>query len=53
MGEIVMKCLDGEQLFVHLLHGHAAAEHGGNGQVTAVMGIAGSHHVLGVKHLLG
>ena len=35
------------------LHGHAAAEHGGDGEVAAVARVAGSHHVLGVEHLLG
>ncbi len=45
--------LDVQHLLVNLLHGHAAAEHGSNGQVTAVAGIAGGHHVLGVEHLLG
>ena len=53
MGEIVMKCLDGEQLFVHLLHGHAAAENRGHGQIAAVPRIAGRHHVLRVKQLCG
>ena len=45
--------LDIEHLLVHLLHGHASTEHGGNGEVSAVTRIAGRHHVLGVKHLLG
>jgi len=45
--------LDVEQLFVHLLHGHAAAEDAGDGQVAAVTGVASRHHVLGVEHLLG
>ena len=45
--------LDVEHLLVNLLHGHAATEDGGNGQVTAVTWVAGSHHVLGVEHLLG
>ncbi|KAL1128853.1 hypothetical protein AAG570_013387 [Ranatra chinensis] len=44
--------LDVEHLLVHLLHGHAAAEDGGHGEVTPVAGVAGGHHVLGVKHLL-
>ena len=42
-----------EHLLINLLHGHAATEHGGNGEVAAVTWVAGSHHVLGVKHLLG
>merc|ERR1711893_353497 len=41
-----------EHLLVDLLHGHAATEHGSDGEVTAVARIAGSHHVLGVEHLL-
>jgi hypothetical protein len=44
--------LDVEQLFVHLLHGHAAAKDAGDGQVAAVGGIAGRHHVFSVEHLL-
>ena len=42
-----------KHLFVDFLHGHAATENGSYGQVTAVARVAGSHHVLGVKHLLG
>ena len=45
--------LDVEHLLVHLLHGHPASEHDGHGEVAAVPGVAGSHHVLGVEHLLG
>ena len=45
--------LDVEQLFVHLLHGHTAAEDAGDGEVTPVARITGRHHVLGVEHLLG
>ena len=45
--------LDVEQLFVHLLHGHAAAEDAGNGEVTPMARVTGRHHVLGVEHLLG
>ncbi|KAG7216959.1 hypothetical protein INR49_001613 [Caranx melampygus] len=41
-----------EHLLVNLLHGHAATEHGGDGQVTAMTWIACSHHILGIKHLL-
>merc|ERR1712026_633969 len=44
--------LDVEHLFVDLLHGHAATEHGCHGEVAAVTRVARSHHVLGVKHLL-
>ena len=42
-----------QHLFVDLLHGHTSTEHGGDGEVSAVARIAGSHHVLGVEHLLG
>ena len=42
-----------EHLLVHLLHGHAPTEHGSDGEVSAVAGVAGRHHVLGVEHLLG
>ena len=45
--------LDVQHLFVNLLHRHAATEHGGHRQVATVAWIAGSHHVLGVEHLLG
>ena len=39
-------------VYYYLLHGHAAAEHGGDGEVATVSRIAGGHHVLGVEHLL-
>jgi len=39
-------------LLVDLLHGHAATEHRSNGEVAAVTGVARSHHVLCVEHLL-
>ncbi len=45
--------LDVEHLLVDLLGGHAATEEGGRGQVAAVAGIGGLHHVLRVEHLLG
>ena len=44
--------LDIEDLFIDLLHGHTATEHGCHGQVTSMPWITGSHHVLGIKHLL-
>jgi len=44
--------LDIEHLFIDLLHGHAATEHGCDSQVTSMPWITGSHHVLGIKHLL-
>ena len=34
-------------------HGHASTEHDGDGEVAAMTGVTGSHHVLGVKDLLG
>merc|ERR1712038_786519 len=45
--------LDVEHLLIDLLHGHASTEHGSNSEVTAVTWVAGSHHVLGIEHLLG
>ena len=45
--------LNVEHLLVHLFHGHSASEHGGHGEVAAVPGVAGRHHVAGVEHLLG
>ena len=42
-----------QHLFVDFLHGHAATEDGGNGQVAAVARVTSSHHVLGIEHLLG
>ena len=45
--------LNVQHLLVNLLHGHASSEHGGYGEVTAVSWVTSSHHVLGIKHLLG
>ena len=45
--------LDTQHLFLHFLHGHASSEDGGNCEISAVSGVAGGHHVLGVEHLLG
>merc|ERR1719267_137071 len=45
--------LDVEHLLVDLLGGHAATEEGGAGEVAAVTRVGGTHHVLGVEHLLG
>ena len=42
-----------QHLFVDFLHGHTSTEHGGDGEVSAVTWITGSHHVLSVEHLLG
>ena len=45
--------LDVQHLFVDFLGGHSSSEQGGGGQVAAVSGVSGAHHVLGVEHLLG
>ena len=44
--------LDIQHLLVDLLHGHSATEDGSDCEVTSVTRITGSHHVLGVEHLL-
>merc|ERR1719326_1823383 len=38
-----------EHLLVNLLGGHASSEEGGGGEVAAVTGVGGAHHVLGVE----
>ncbi|KAI6769070.1 hypothetical protein HG531_010174 [Fusarium graminearum] len=45
--------LDVAHLVLNLLHGDTATEDGRAGQVTTVAEVRGSHHVLGVEHLLG
>ena len=45
--------LDIKELLVDLLHRHPSPEDAGHGEVSAVPGVAGRHHVLGVEHLLG
>jgi len=45
--------LDIQDLFINFLGGHSASEEGGCGQISAVSGIGGAHHVFGVEHLLG
>ena len=45
--------LDIQHLFVNFLHGHAASEDSGGGEVTSVTGVGSAHHVLGIEHLLG
>merc|ERR1712044_26875 len=45
--------LDVQHLLVNLLHGHTSTEHGGDCEVTSVTWVTGSHHVLGIEHLLG
>ena len=42
-----------QHLLIHLFHRHAATEDGCHSEVAAMPGVASSHHVLGVKHLLG
>mmetsp|Transcript_13581 Transcript_13581/g.20348 ORF Transcript_13581/g.20348 Transcript_13581/m.20348 type:complete len:207 (-) Transcript_13581:915-1535(-) len=42
-----------EHLIVNFLTGHGSTEHHGTGEVTSVTWIASTHHVLGVKCLLG
>ena len=45
--------LDVQHLLINLLHGHSSSEDSSHGEVAAVPWVAGRHHVLGVKHLLG
>jgi len=45
--------LDVQHLLIDFLGGHAATEHGGGSEVTAVTGVRGAHHVLGIEHLGG
>ncbi len=45
--------LDIKHLLINLLHAHAATEDSSNSEVAAMSGITGSHHVLGIEHLLG
>ena len=45
--------LDVQHLFINFLHGHAASEYSSNGKISSMSGVAGSHHVLGIEHLLG
>ena len=40
-------------LIIHLLHGDAAAEDAGHGEVAAVLGVTSRHHVPGIEHLGG
>lgn len=45
--------LDVAHLVLNLLHGDLTAEQSGASEVAAVTEVGGSHHVLGVEHLLG
>ena len=45
--------LDVQHLFVDFLGGHSSSEESGGSEVTAVSGVSGAHHVLGIEHLLG
>ncbi|GMR35947.1 hypothetical protein PMAYCL1PPCAC_06142, partial [Pristionchus mayeri] len=45
--------LDRHHLVVDLAHGHASTEHGSDGEITSVAGVASGHHVLRIEHLLG
>ena len=42
-----------QHLLVNFLGGHSPTEHAGAGEVAAVTGVGGTHHVLGIEHLLG
>lgn len=48
-----MTHLDGLELVLDLLHGDLSAVDAHDSEVAAVAGVRGSHHVLGVEHLLG
>jgi hypothetical protein len=45
--------LNVEHLFIDFLGWHTATEHSWGGKVTAVTGVGGAHHVLGIEHLGG
>ena len=45
--------LDVQHLFVNFFHGHSPTEYGSHCEVATMTRITGSHHVLGVKQLLG
>jgi len=45
-------CLPCDKPATYLLHGHATAEHGRDGEVAAVARVTRGHHVLGIEHLL-
>jgi len=45
--------LDIEHLLIDLFGGHSSSEHSGGGKISSVSWIRSTHHVLGIKHLLG
>jgi len=45
--------LDIEHLLINLLGGHAATEEGRACEIATVAWIGSTHHILGIKHLLG
>merc|ERR1719206_97532 len=42
-----------QHLLVNLFHGHTASEHSSHCEIASVPRVTGSHHVLGIEHLLG
>merc|ERR1712055_734540 len=45
--------LDVQDLFINFLHGHPSSENSSHGEISSMPGVTGSHHVLGIEHLLG
>lgn len=45
--------LDGQNPRVYLLHGHGVLKDDGHGQIVALARVTDSHHVLGIKNLMG
>jgi hypothetical protein len=44
--------LDIEHLLIDFLGAHSSSEEGGGSQISSVTGVSGTHHVLGIEHLL-